>query len=171
MKKTDSSFVAAILACLSFVIAVSAGAEESRPVLSAEETEGLYLIRKEISTEPEAKRERLSVTQFVPRVVPRIKVPVLPEEEQPPVIHLEEPATEVEAPAVTISGHVEDDSGVALVEVNGEMIAFDTDGNFSGEVELNPGLNEIRILATDLNLNEAEQTVEIRLIASALPPG
>jgi len=62
---------------------------------------------------------------------------------------------------ITVLGKATDDSGVAEVMVNGEMAKLDEEGNFSAEILLKVGENEINVVAIDIYQNQAAQSFKI----------
>lgn len=53
--------------------------------------------------------------------------------------------------SVTVSGKATAVSGVAAVTVNEQPAALDKNGNFSTELLLKPGQNQVNVVATDVN--------------------
>jgi septum formation inhibitor MinC len=62
---------------------------------------------------------------------------------------------------ITLVGKATDESGVAEVMVNGEVVELDEKGNFSADVLLKIGENEINIAAIDIHKNQATQSFKI----------
>lgn len=87
-------------------------------------------------------------------------------DETPPVIRLENPAELVlSVPNTTkkmkVFGRAEDESGVFEVLINGRDAALSSTGEFSLEIPLRVGKNEIEIKAGDLSFNYATASVTI----------
>ncbi len=62
---------------------------------------------------------------------------------------------------IVISGKAIDASGVSGLTFNGRPATLDENGNFSGEVLLRPGENQVVVLATDIYRNTASQRFSI----------
>ena len=92
----------------------------------------------------------------------------------PPVISLSEPTNMrglkivVSGKDVLIKGTALDPSGLKSVNINGNIIYSQEDGNFWGSVMLLDGNNKIKIVATDKAGNSAEQLYEIEKTASPI---
>jgi len=61
----------------------------------------------------------------------------------------------------TIRGNAIDESGVAIVEVNGKEAQLDEKGNFSATILLKPGKNQVVIIAIDVYENKATKTIVV----------
>lgn len=90
------------------------------------------------------------------------------EDTSPPRISLLEPAMsrgmkkKTNRKFVNIRGQVLDDSGISEVMVNGRRVNHDgSDGIFSAQIPLDWGTNEVRIHATDVHGNTAEETYHL----------
>jgi len=59
--------------------------------------------------------------------------------------------------SLPVTGKATDASGVSSVTVNGQPSALDENGNFSAELLLKPGENQITVSATDIYRNSATQ--------------
>jgi hypothetical protein len=68
-----------------------------------------------------------------------------------------------------VRGQATDDSGVAIVQVNGIEAALDGSGNFSAGILLKPGQNEITVSATDTRNNSGKKTFSVTREAAQLP--
>jgi tetratricopeptide (TPR) repeat protein len=85
----------------------------------------------------------------------------------PPVISITEPTNMrglkivISGKDVLIKGTALDPSGLKLVNINGNIIYSQEDGNFWGTVQLSEGNNHIKIIATDKAGNSSEQLFEI----------
>lgn len=77
----------------------------------------------------------------------------------PPTITLQRGVSIVSAARHTVYGQAIDDSGVAIVEVNGKEASLDSKGNFSANILLTPGSNPIQIVAIDKYENQAIKTI------------
>jgi hypothetical protein len=81
----------------------------------------------------------------------------------PPVIVITSPEVQrgvkitAREASVTVTGRATDDSGVASVTVNGQPAALDENGNFSAEVLLKIGENQISVSAEDIYKNIATE--------------
>lgn len=58
---------------------------------------------------------------------------------------------------VVIAGKATDSSGVSGLTLNGRPASLDENGNFSGEILLKPGENQVKVVATDIYRNTATQ--------------
>ena len=76
----------------------------------------------------------------------------------PPIIriHSKRAIEVVSNSTQTIHGHAKDDSGVAIVKVNGEEAQLDSSGNFISEILLVPGKNNIIVRAWDKYRNTSQ---------------
>jgi tetratricopeptide (TPR) repeat protein len=72
---------------------------------------------------------------------------------EPPRISMSRGISVVSAAKQVVSGQAFDTSGVAIVEVNGREASLDSDGNFSAEILLAPGKNDIQVTALDIFSN------------------
>jgi hypothetical protein len=81
---------------------------------------------------------------------------------RPPALVVESPAPEqrINHPSVRVSGRVEDESGIAGLEVAGAPVEVDG-GRFDAEVELQEGANEIPVRAIDSAGNAAERLLKV----------
>lgn len=85
----------------------------------------------------------------------------------PPVLAVTSPSdgSSVSTSTASIAGTVSDTlSGVASVQCNGIAAALSS-GSFLCQLSLNPGLNQIQIMATDLAGNQADGTLNITSLA------
>ena len=89
--------------------------------------------------------ERFTIIRSVPKPPPSPDL-------DPPILSLDVP-TETEAMEFVIQGSVTDDSSVAEVKVNNRAISVSTEGDFTANVSLVEGENEIRVTATDTHGN------------------
>jgi hypothetical protein len=71
--------------------------------------------------------------------------------------------------SLTVTGRASDASGVASVTVNGQLAALDESGNFSAELLLKPGENQIAVVATDIYRNSASEKFAISREAGQAP--
>jgi len=79
----------------------------------------------------------------------------------PPIIHLQR-GIKVEVNArKNIFGQAIDESGVAIVEINGKEAKLDENGYFSTNILLKPGKNNVVITAIDIHENQATKTIII----------
>ncbi len=96
-----------------------------------------------------------------------IKKPVKPKDTSPPKITVRSPeiGKEIKVAAktsrITVLGKTTDESGVAEVVVNEEIAKLDEEGNFSADVLLKVGENEIYIIAVDIYQNQSTQSFKI----------
>lgn len=78
---------------------------------------------------------------------------------QPPVIDLGVPKEFTSAKdTVTLNGKT---AAGSIVSMNAEPIYVATDGNFTQDVQLSPGVNEIRIVAKNRAQKESQTTVKV----------
>ncbi|WP_245744436.1 S8 family serine peptidase [Bhargavaea ginsengi] len=79
-----------------------------------------------------------------------------PAEKNPPVIYIEDPTnfSVYDTNEVTVSGHVEDESAVSSVTVNGEAVSEFDGTNFSHTITLEDGFQTVKVGATDEHGNE-----------------
>ena len=114
------------------------------------------------------KKEKSSVISELgkPDVTP-IKKPVKPKDTSPPKIAIKSPeiGKEIKVPTktsrITVLGKTTDESGVAEVVVNEEIAKLDEGGNFSADVLLKVGENEINVTAVDIYHNQTTQSFKI----------
>jgi hypothetical protein len=66
------------------------------------------------------------------------------------------------AEKITVTGQATDESGVKEVSVQGRIARLDGSGNFSAEIPLKPGENEIVVTATDVHGNPAREKFTIK---------
>jgi hypothetical protein len=66
------------------------------------------------------------------------------------------------AEKITVTGEATDESGVKEVSVQGRIARLDGSGNFSAEISLKPGENEIVVTATDVHGNPASEKFTIK---------
>jgi hypothetical protein len=62
---------------------------------------------------------------------------------------------------IKVVGRATDESGVAEVTVNGEVVELDEKGNFSADALLKIGENEINVAAIDIHKNQVTQSFKI----------
>ena len=86
---------------------------------------------------------------------------------QPPEITMQRGVNVVAKALHTVKGKATDTSGVAIVEVNGKEASLDADGNFSVDILLAPGTNEVIIAATDTLENTGYRKYSITREANA----
>lgn len=79
----------------------------------------------------------------------------------PPTIHLQRGIKRISSARKNISGQATDESGVAIVEINGKEAQLDERGNFSTTILLKPGKNRVVITAIDIYENKATKTFEV----------
>jgi len=65
-----------------------------------------------------------------------------------------------------VTGTVKDDSGVTEVKINGNEAALDEEGNFSCEIYLKIGINNIYVSAIDIHNNRSVKSFTIKRLAS-----
>ncbi|MGB9794939.1 stalk domain-containing protein [Caldisericum exile] len=85
----------------------------------------------------------------------------------PPTLIVNSPqdGTEVNTPSIVISGRVLDnESGVFKLTINGNIVQFDDNGNFSYTLVLVPGENSIDIKAYDFAGNVSLKTLKVTYI-------
>jgi hypothetical protein len=96
-----------------------------------------------------------------------IKKTVKPKDTSPPKITVRSPeiGKEIKVASKTsriaVLGKTTDESGVAEVVVNEEIAKLDEEGNFSADVLLKVGENEIHITAVDIYQNQSTQSFKI----------
>ena len=78
-----------------------------------------------------------------------------------PVIEINSLPKKVDNLNLIIRGNVSDDSGVAIVVMQGEKVKVTSDGRFLGRVKLGYGTNKIKIQAEDVNGNISEKTITV----------
>ena len=88
-------------------------------------------------------------------------------DQEPPEITMQRGINVVAKARHTVTGQAIDPSGVAIVEVNGKEASLDANGNFSANVLLVPGANEITITAIDAFENTGYRTYSITREANA----
>lgn len=103
-------------------------------------------------------------------------LPPRPKDAQPPRIRITSPSVtrgqsaSVGASRVTVQGEASDESGVSEVIVRGVSAKLDASGNFSAEVMLRVGENQIAVSATDTYGNRSEESFLINRTGD-LPSG
>ena len=95
------------------------------------------------------------------------QAPQIAADTQPPEITMQRGVNVVAKARHTVTGQAIDPSGVAIVEVNGKEASLDANGNFSANVLLVPGSNEITITAIDAFENTGYRTYSITREANA----
>ena len=94
--------------------------------------------------------------------------PTVPSQVSAPVIVITSPAVQrglavkVRADSIVVSGTARSGLGVARVTVNGQSAALDGQGNFSAELLLKPGENEV--IVTALDIHRAATTEQFRVL-------
>lgn len=152
---------------------------KEKPIQEKKEAEKEIHVSKVIDkkVQEEAKRAEKLDTDKVekPAVIPEgiktgispIKKPVKPKDTSPPKIAITSPeiGKEIKVSAktskITILGKAADESGVAEVVVNEEIAKLDETGNFSADVLLKVGENEINVTAVDIYHNQTTQAFKI----------
>lgn len=90
-----------------------------------------------------------------------------PKDTSPPRVTITSPeiGRDIKVPAktsrITVFGKATDESGVAEVVVNEEIAKLDEEGNFSADVLLKVGENEIHITAVDIHQNQSTQAFSV----------
>ena len=93
--------------------------------------------------------------------------PMKPKDTTPPKIAIISPEAKrgvkisSKTSKIKIVGRATDESGVAEVTVNGEVVELDEVGTFSSDLLLKIGENEIQVTAMDIHKNEATQTMKV----------
>jgi hypothetical protein len=96
-----------------------------------------------------------------------IKKPLKPKDTSPPKITVKSPeiGKEIKVAAktsrITVLGKATDESGIAEIVVNEEIAKLDEEGNFSANVLLKVGENEINVTAVDIYQNQSTQSFKI----------
>ena len=78
-----------------------------------------------------------------------------------PVIKINSLPKKVDNLNLIVRGSVSDDSGVAIVLMQGEKVKVTSDGRFVGKIKLGYGQNNIKIQAEDVNGNVSEKIFKI----------
>ena len=94
----------------------------------------------------------------------------LPVDTNPPVLVVEKPddGTETDAECIDVYGTASDDSGYVFVKVNGKCAGM---SNWFKKVCLEPGTNEIQIVAIDISSNTTEEVrTVIRIVGEDTTP-
>ena len=78
-----------------------------------------------------------------------------------PVIKINSLPKKVDNLNLIVRGNVSDDSGVAIVLMQGEKVKVTSDGRFVGKIKLGYGINNIKIQAEDINGNISEKNIKI----------
>ena len=114
------------------------------------------------------KKEKPTVISEVGKSdVSPIRKSVKPKDTSPPKITITSPeiGKEIKVPGktsrITVFGKAKDESGVAEVVVNEEIAKLDEEGNFSADVLLKVGENEIHITAVDVYQNQSTQAFRV----------
>ena len=93
---------------------------------------------------------------------------------KPPVIHITSPeivrgvSAKKAGSRLTVIGQATDESGVSDVTVRDVAASLDEQGNFSAEILLKPGENQITVTALDIHGNRAEESFIVRRDAGAV---
>jgi hypothetical protein len=99
----------------------------------------------------------------------RIRISNLPDS-KPPEIILMTPVISgdmiyrSETQELDIIGEVKDESGVKFVSVNSDIRTINEAGIFSSQLMLNPGVNRIRLMASDNRDNMQEQYIMVQYL-------
>ena len=102
-----------------------------------------------------AKQRIAKLNKFAPVLQAKKK------ETNNPVIKINSLPKKVDNLNLIVRGNVSDDSGVAIVLMQGEKVKVTSDGRFVGKIKLGYGLNKIKIQAEDINGNIAEKIIKI----------
>jgi len=114
--------------------------------------------------EIKSKRSSLRISNM-----PKPEIKVIPDT-QPPTIEIITPKIPGGAwynsrqPEVDLIGKVTDSSGISFVSVNSELKSLNKAGIFTSRLQLEPGDNQIRIIAMDQEDNLKELSVVIKYI-------
>jgi WD40 repeat protein len=108
------------------------------------------------------KEEKPAVIyEDVKKEIPPTSKPSKPKDTTPPQITIASPEmgkgdrVVSTTSRIAIQGKATDENGVAEVTVNGEVIELDENGNFSADVLLKVGENEVHVAAIDIYKNQA----------------
>jgi len=87
-----------------------------------------------------------------------------------PLIIVDSPqdGAQVQVPEVLVSGHIEDASPELTLTIQGDAVVL-SNGSFSHLLSLNPGLNEVSLLARDLAGNESQSSLTVNYITGRPP--
>ncbi len=102
-----------------------------------------------------AKQRIAKLNKFAPVLQAKKK------ETNNPVIKINSLPKKVDNLNLIVRGNVSDDSGVAIVLMQGEKVKVTSDGRFVGKIKLGYGLNNIKIQAEDVNGNVSEKIIKI----------
>jgi hypothetical protein len=117
-----------------------------------------------IGQEVKSKRSSLRISN-----IPQPEVEAIPDT-KPPSIELITPRVPDGAwytssqPEIDLIGKATDDSGISFVSVNSELRSLNTSGIFTSRLLLEPGENQIRIIAMDQEDNLKEHSVLIKYV-------
>ncbi len=92
---------------------------------------------------------------------PALALSRTPKEKIPPeikIFHMESATSDARQ---IIKGNAFDNSGVAIVEINGKEAQIDANGNFMSTVLLKPGKNNVTVRAVDIYENQSIKHVDI----------
>lgn len=87
---------------------------------------------------------------------------------EPPVIVITAPtvqrglAVKVRNDSITVSGTARSRQGIARITINGQSAALDNQGNFSAELLLKPGENEVIVTALDIQRNATTEQFRVQ---------
>ncbi len=102
-----------------------------------------------------AKQRIAKLNKFAPILQAKKK------ETNNPVIKINSLPKKVDNLNLIVRGNVSDDSGVAIILMQGEKVKVTSDGRFIGKIKLGYGLNNIKIQAEDINGNVSEKNIKI----------
>lgn len=146
-------------------------AQHYRPDLVALRLKSFTAETNLLATNPTSQTGMQLQTQAPPQsqatpVVPKPNVEV--KDTKPPLIRITAPditrgvGTKKSDSKLRVAGQVTDESGISEVTVRGLAATLDEQGNFSAEILLKLGNNPIKVIATDIYGNKAEESFTIR---------
>jgi hypothetical protein len=100
-------------------------------------------------------------TTQVAQLTPKAVTPLQASDTTPPTITLQRGINIVSTSRHAVKGQATDTSGVAIVEVNGQEARLDSNGNFTANILLIPGSNNVTIVAIDSRNNQASKTFSL----------
>ena len=142
-------------------------AEEELQALGLSDEEIQEEVKRPGKPDTEKKEKPTVISETGKPDVSLIKKPVKPKDTSPPKITIKSPeiGKEIKVPTktsrITVVGKTTDESGVAEVVVNEEIAKLDEAGNFSADVLLKVGENEINVTAVDIYQNQTSQSFKI----------
>ena len=142
-------------------------AEKEKQVPGISDKKVLEEVKRTEKPDTDKKEKPTVISEVGKSDVSPVRKSVKPKDTSPPKITITSPETgkEIKVSAktsrITVVGKAKDKSGVAEVVVNEEIAKLDEEGNFSADVLLKVGENEIHITAVDVYQNQSTQAFRV----------